>query len=204
MAVLRGLHCDAPGLLLAVAEKYKQRASVRDDVPVNVLSGLPLVKQVLRSYANSSRPAERQQLLSILAVQFKQADLLKLNPLFTQWRVRQAVLHGMAWGVGRAPPAALKIVRQRVQLDLIRDAIAFVYDPKYVQQVAFGDRNHKLESSGKQIVISAVMRTMLRENIWEEYEAHYTDDRGKFHGKYVQLYRMTIDLLSTVLLPKPP
>ena len=182
MSVLRGLHPAEPkGLLLALAEKHKERSPTAS-IPLEVVRELPLVRHVIASYNSAACDSEKRQLLSILAIQFKHADLATMHPQFTAWRCRQALAHARAWGAGRSPPAALKIVRQRVQITALKDAVAFIYDPKYSQQVAFGDRNIFLESTGTELVVSAVMRTVLREHIWEEYASYYTDADGNFHG----------------------
>lgn len=60
----------------------------------------------------------------------------------------------------------------------MKEAIAFIYSPDNMQQVAFGSTDIKL-STGEILTVPATMRTICREKIYEDYARKRRDPRGK-------------------------
>jgi hypothetical protein len=136
MACLEALHAD-PGkteeMLQHVAYKHRLHGATVDID----LASTPLVRSLVSSYNSSSSVHERTIIAYVLVMQFNQQECeheMGLNPPLTLYRYRMARNHAMVWGSGRPAPY-MPIKRDKMPLQLLQDALSFIYDQENLQQV---------------------------------------------------------------------
>ena len=185
MTVLNGIHAvpaEAVKLLHELCSKHdptgkhpgRYKSSVADS---------KLVENLVKSYNDATNDKERRVIAFVLVSEFKlkQCQQLGLLPRMTRWAYQNAKYHLDVWGAGR-PAVDIPITRQRIPLEVMREALAFIYDPSNIQQVAFGDKHMHIKATGETFDIPAVLRTKLKEEIWLEYRAHNTEVDGRYTG----------------------
>ena len=179
MSVLNGLHSNPT----EAKQLLQELASKNTTYDVSSIMQSPLVINLVKSYNDAANDKERRMIASSFVCQFtfKQCLELPLSPPLTQWAFRNARCHLAVWGAGRAA-VDIPITRIRISLEVIEQALAFIYDPQNLQQVAFGEKTMRIDATGEEFKIPKALRTKLQEQLWLEYRSANTLSDGRYAG----------------------
>ena len=114
----------------------------------------------------------KRQILSLFANDFSRAELQKLVPGLSKWRIDQARQHATQTGRGQ-PVLEQPIFRCRIDPVKIDHFIEYILRPELLQDVPFGTKTLKLDS-GEKIIIPAVIRTLIPSRIIQHYRSYCT------------------------------
>lgn len=146
-----------------------------------------MVNSFVKAYELAETWQTRQQILSIFAYDFSKADLQQLIPGLSKWRIDKARHHATSTGKGK-PVSEQTIFRSRVDPGQIEHFVDFLSQPTMIQDVAFGTKTLKLDS-GDQVIIPAVIRTLIPSRIIEQYKL-YCEEQGLEPMSQRTLYRI--------------
>ena len=132
----------------------------------------------------------KRQILSLFANNFSCTELHKMIPGLSKWRIDQARQHSIHTGKGQ-PVKEQKVFGIRIDATKVDHFLDFISRPDLLQDVAFRTRNLKLDS-GEQIIIPAVIRTLIPSRVIEQYTSYCkqeafepASDRSLFRILYV-------------------
>ena len=129
-----------------------------------------LVNVLVKAYDQAASWQIKRQILSLFANDFTRTGLQELIPGLSKWRIDQARLHATETGKGQ-PVSTQPLFRQRIDQAKIDHFIEYISQPEFIQDVAFGTKTMKLDS-GENILIPAVIRTMIPSRIISQYKCH--------------------------------
>lgn len=129
---------------------------------------------VVEAYKKAADHTTRTQILSLIANKYSKATLLKMIEGMTIHQIDMARKHAATYWPGHYvdPP---KIVRVRISKGKIQHFIEFISAPMYLHTVGFGSKHLKL-SSGLEVKIPKVIRTMIASRLITAYVAYCQDN----------------------------
>lgn len=122
---------------------------------------------LLAAYNEAESRQTRLQILSLFVKHFSKTELRKMVPGLSNWQIDQARRHATLEGPGK-PVVSAPIKRTRLDPVKTDHFVNFIARPNFLQDVAFGTKNLKLDS-GEQITIPNVIRTMVPSRIIKQY-----------------------------------
>ena len=130
------------------------------------------MRQQAEAYAAAVRRGEKRLELNRQLSAFTSGDFSRreFNTLFASQlgdviisarRWTEAGRHRKAWGAGAVPEAQAPFQRHRMHEARLQKALAFISDPRNLQQLAFGDRRLKIEGEEDIIVGDALLKQVI-------------------------------------------
>ena len=129
-----------------------------------------LIDVLIKAHDQAESWRTKRQILSLFANDLTKAELQRLLPGLTKWRIDQARLHANEVGRGQLVPEE-PIFRTRIDPVKVDHFINYISRPDLLQDVAFGTKTLKLDS-GERIIIPAVIRTLIPSRIIEQYTSY--------------------------------
>ena len=129
-----------------------------------------LIDVLIKSYNQAESWQTKRQILSLLANDFSQPELMKMIPTLSKWRIDEARQHATKVGEGQ-PVRKDPIFRSRISSAQIDHFVHYIVRPDMLQDVAFGTKVLRLDT-GESIIIMAVVRTMTPSRIIDQYSAY--------------------------------
>ena len=147
-----------------------------------------LVNDLVKAYEQADHWRTKRQILSLFADEFSKSELQEMIPGLSKWRVDQARQHATE-SAGRGQPVPeISSDRTKMDREKVDHFIEFISKPEFVQDMAFGTKTMKLDS-GEQIIIPAVIRTVIPSRIISQY-LEYCEDQVFEPASKRSLYRM--------------
>ena len=146
-----------------------------------------LVGSLIQAYEQADHWRTKRQILSLFADDFSRAELEEMIPGLSKWRIDQARQHATEAGKGQSVPQIPRY-RAKIPYEKVDHFIQYISRPEFVQDVAFGTKTLKLDS-GENIVIPAVIRTVIPSRIIKQY-FEYCKDQQFEPASERSLYRM--------------
>ena len=131
-----------------------------------------LIDVLIKAHNQAQSWQTKRQILSLFANDFIRAELQKLVPGLSKWRIDQARQHTTQTGRGQ-PVLEQPIFRCGIDPVKIDHFIEYISRPELLQDVAFGTKTLKLDS-GEKIFIPAVIRTLIPSRIIQQYRSYCT------------------------------
>lgn len=150
-------------------------------------SSSSLVNDLVKAYEQADHWRTKRQILSLFADDFSKAELQERLPGLSKWRIDQARQHATESGKGQPVPE-IPSYRAKIDREKVDHFIDFISKPEFVQDMAFGTKTMKLDS-GEQIIIPAVIRTVIPSRIISQYLEYCEDEEFEPASKR-SLYRM--------------
>jgi len=122
---------------------------------------------LLAVYNAAESRQTRLQILSLFAKHFTKKYLKEMIPGLSNWQIDQARRHAVEDGPGN-PVIPTPIKRTRLDPVKTNHFVNFIARPNFLQDVAFGKKDIKLDS-GEKITIPNVIRTMVPSRIIKQY-----------------------------------
>lgn len=135
------------------------------------------LQAMAEAYANSPSWDTRRQVLSVMAGVASFGAISEFIPGLTQYRYTMANLHRVQYGRS-APVPSQRAPRIKIDLQQLDHFLSFITSPHLVQDLPFGERILEL-SSGKNITVPNVIRTMIPERIVTQYTQYCTETNFK-------------------------
>ena len=129
-----------------------------------------IIDALVKAHNEAESWQTKRQILSLFANDFSRAELQQMIPGLSKWRIDQARQHVINTGEGQPVPDQ-PIFRTRIDAAKVDHFLDFISRPDLLQDVAFGTKNLKLDS-GDQIIIPAVIRTLIPSRIIDRYAAY--------------------------------
>lgn len=129
-----------------------------------------LIDVLIKAHDQAGSWQTKRQILSLFANDFSRAELQRLIPGLTKWRIDQARLHANEAGKGQPVPEK-QIFRTRIDPVKVDHFVDYISRPDLVQDIAFGTKTLKLDS-GERIIIPAVIRTLIPSRIIDQYTSY--------------------------------
>ena len=108
--------------------------------------------------------------MSLFANDFSRAELQQMIPGLSKWRIDQARQHVIHTREGQPVPDQ-PIFRTRIDAAKVDHILDFIARPNLLQDVAFGTKDLKFDS-GDNIIIPAVIRTLIPSRVIKQYAAY--------------------------------
>ena len=169
---------------------YDIQEKTRDDVKENAFSNeIPIL---LEAYNQSESRHTRLQILSMFSRHFSKQELREMIPGLSKWQIDRARRHAAKEGPGHQ---VVPIPIKRTRLDPVKTShfVNFIARPNFLQDVAYGTRELKLDS-GEKITIPNVIRTMVSSRLIRQYIS-FCQETGFEPASERTLYRI-IDVCS--------
>lgn len=132
-----------------------------------------LMEALSECYHNAEHWSSRRQILSIMADKVGFKDLLKWIPTVTKYRYDIARHHILLHGRGAELPP-VNDTRMCIKEEKLDHFLSFVTSSHIVQDLPFGEKKLKL-SSGAEIKIPNVIRTLIPEQIIRKYQGYCSE-----------------------------
>ena len=146
-----------------------------------------LTEALVKAYKEANGHQSQIQILSLFVNNFSKTDLCKLVNGLTKYKIDCARNFASKNGPGQIinPP---KIMRVRLSKCRIQHFVEFLYSPSFCQAVGYGSKTLHL-SSGLQIKIPKMIRTMIASRIITAYE-HFCEDNAMEAPSKATLYKI--------------
>lgn len=180
------LECIAPQqeekLMQLVCRKYFKAESDGIDIKPDALT-----EALIKAYNDATGHQCQIQILSLFVNNFSKTELCKMVHGLTKYKIDCARKYASLNGPGQIidPP---KVTRVRLSRCQIQHFIEFLYSPSICQVVGYGSKTLHL-SSGLQIKIPKMIRTMIASRIINAYEVLCTDNEIKMPSR-ATLYKI--------------
>ena len=132
-----------------------------------------LMDSLRECYYNGSHWSIRRQILSIMADKLSYRELLKWIPDLTPYRFNVARHHILLHGRGAAL-SSTRNTRTYVSHEKVEHFLTFITSTHIIQDLPFGEKTLKL-SSGEQLKIPNVVRSLIPEQIMRQYQGYCRD-----------------------------
>ena len=129
-----------------------------------------IIDALVKAHNEAESWQTKRQILSLFANDFSRAELQQMIPGLSKWRIDQARQHLIHTGQGQPVPDQ-PIFRTRIDAAKVDHFLDFIARPDLLQDVAFGTKNLKLDS-GENIIIPAVIRTLIPSRVIKQYAAY--------------------------------
>ena len=129
-----------------------------------------IIDALVKAHNEAESWHTKRQILSLFANDFSRAELQQMIPGLSKWRIDQARQHVIHTGQGQPVPDQ-PIFRTRIDAANVDHFLDFIARPDLLQDVAFGTKNLKLDS-GENIIIPAVIRTLIPSRVIKQYAAY--------------------------------
>ena len=129
-----------------------------------------VIDALVKAHNEAESWQTKRQILSLFANDFSRAELQQMIPGLSKWRIDQARQHVIHTGQGQ-PVTDQPIFRTRIDAAKVDHFLDFIARPDLLQDVAFGTKNLKLDS-GENIIIPAVIRTLIPSRVIKQYAAY--------------------------------
>lgn len=129
-----------------------------------------LLESLCECYNNANHWTTRRQILSIMADKINFNELRRWIPDLTRYRYNIARHHRLLHGRGVLPPSS-DSKRMYVKMEKIEHFLSFITSTHIIQDIPFGEKVLKL-SSGSEIRIPNVVRSLVPEHIISQYNAY--------------------------------
>ena len=146
-----------------------------------------LVDVLIKVYEQADHWQTKRQILSLFADDFSRAELQEMIPGLSKWRIDQARQHATEAGKGQPLPE-IPSFRRKIDPEKVDHFIEYISRPEFLQDLAFGTKNLKLDS-GEKIIIPAIIRTVIPSRIIKQY-LDYCKEQEFEPAKERSLYRM--------------
>ena len=146
-----------------------------------------LVDVLIKVYEQADHWQTKRQILSLFADDFSRAELQEMIPGLSKWRIDQARQHATEAGKGQPLPE-IPSFRRKIDPEKVDHFIEYISRPQFLQDVAFGTKNLKLDS-GEKIIIPAIIRTVIPSRIIKQY-LDYCKEQEFEPASERSLYRM--------------
>ena len=125
---------------------------------------------LLGVYNEAESRQTRLQILSMFAKHFSKRKLREMIPGLSKWQIDQARRHATEKGPGQ-PVISVPIKRTRLDPAKTSHFVNFISRANFVQDVAYGTKELKLDS-GEKVIIPNVIRTMVPSRIIKQYVSY--------------------------------
>ncbi|KXJ05912.1 hypothetical protein AC249_AIPGENE28663 [Exaiptasia diaphana] len=129
-----------------------------------------LIDSLIKAHNQAESWQTKRQMLSLFSNDFSRSELQSMIPGLSKWRIDQARNHATQLGKGQ-PLLEKPIYRARIDNAKVDHFLDFISRPEFLQDVAFGTKTLKLDS-GENIVIPAVVRTLIPSRIIQQYKQY--------------------------------
>lgn len=146
-----------------------------------------LIEALTECYNNASHWSTRRQILSIMADKVSFKVLKKWIPDLTRYRFNIARHHQLLHGRGAVLPTT-QHTRMYVAPEQLSHFLNFITSAHIIQDLPFGEKKLKL-SSGEELTIPNVIRTVIPAHIISQYEELCSEESFKPMGRST-LYRI--------------
>ena len=176
--IAASLSVISPGQENELWQNIRQESSISDEQDGNSSkrksfdTNTGLIDVFIKAHNQVQSWQTKRQILSLFANDFSRAELQKLVPGLSKWRIDQARQHATRTGRGQ-PVLEQPIFRCRIDPVKIDHFIEYISRPELLQDVAFGTKTLKLDS-GEKIIIPAVIRTLIPSRIIQQYRSYCT------------------------------
>ena len=126
-----------------------------------------LIDALIEAHNQAQSWQTKRQILSLFANDFSRLELQKMIPGLSKGRIDQARNHATETGKGQ-PILEKPICRARIENAKDDNFLDYISRPELLQDVAFGTKTLKLDSSGR-VIIPAVVRTLIPSRIIQQY-----------------------------------
>lgn len=127
------------------------------------------LEALVEAYKNMSGWDTKRQVLSVMSGVTSFATIKKFIPELSRYRYHMATLHSLQYGRGVAVPKSSN-PRMRVDRKQLDHFISFITSGHLIQDLPFGEKRLKL-TSGKEIKVPNIIRTMIPQRVAEQYTA---------------------------------
>ena len=127
------------------------------------------LEALVEAYKNMSGWDTKRQVLSVMSGVASFAAIKKFIPELSRYRYHMATTHSLQYGRGVAVPKNSN-PRMRVDRRQLDHFINFITSGHLIQDLPFGEKRLKL-TSGKEIKVPNIIRTMIPQRIAEQYTA---------------------------------
>ena len=145
------------------------------------------LKSLVYSYNQAESSQTQTQILSIFVNDYSKSDLQELIPGLSKYKIDLARKHASEVGGGKPPPE-VTIRRSRLDPVKVDHFIDFISTSLYLQDVAFGTRNLKMDD-GRKITIPNAIRTVIPSRIIRQYQ-NYCSSNNFEPASESTLYRV--------------